>query len=68
MKENSKSRTWFKDHFLVFSDPTQLGMKRIKVTYKMKADFEQTVYHPYCIECHQPQDAVCTDHVHPCLF
>ena len=47
MKENSKSRMWFKDHFLVFSDPTKLGMKRIEVTYKMKADFDGKVYHPY---------------------
>ena len=47
MKENSKSRMWFKDHFLVFSDPTQLGMKKVKATYKMKTDFERKVYHPY---------------------
>ena len=44
VKENSKSSTWFKDHCLVFSDHSQLG---IKVTDKMKADFEQNIYRPY---------------------
>ena len=52
VKENSKRATWFKGHCLVLSDPTQLGMKKIEVTEKMKADFEQKVHHPY-LECHQ---------------
>ena len=47
LKESPKSSTWFKDHCLVFSDPTQLGTKEIEVTDVMKADFEQTVYCPY---------------------
>ena len=32
LKEIPKSSTWFKDHCLVFSDPTQLGMEEIDVT------------------------------------
>ena len=47
LKESPKSSTWFKDHCLVFSDPTQLGTKEIEVTDVMKADFEQNVYRPY---------------------
>ena len=40
VKENSKSSTWFKDHCLVFSDHSQLGMNEID---KMKEDFEQNM-------------------------
>ena len=47
LKESPESSTWFKDHCLVFSDPTQLGMKEIDVTDAMKGDFEQNVYRPY---------------------
>ena len=47
MKENSKSRTWCKNHSLMFSGPTQVGIKKIEVTEKMKADFEQKAHHPY---------------------
>ena len=47
LKESPKSSTWFKDHCLVFSDPTQLGTKEIEVTDVMKADFQQNVYRPY---------------------
>ena len=47
LKESLKSSTWFKDHSLVFSDPTQLGMKEIEVTAVKKTYFEQNVYRPY---------------------
>ena len=47
LKESLKSSTWFKDHCLVFSDPTQLGMKEIEVTDVKKTDFERNVYRPY---------------------
>ena len=47
LKESPKSSTWFKDHCLVFSDPTQLGMKETEVTDVKKTDFEQNVYRPY---------------------
>ena len=44
LKESPKSSTWFKDHCLVFSDPTQLGMKETEVTDVKKT---QNVYRPY---------------------
>ena len=47
LKGSPKSSTWFKDHCLVCSDPTQLGMEEIDVTDAMKRDFEQNVYQPY---------------------
>ena len=47
LKESPKSSTWFKDHCLVFSDPTQLGMKEVEVTDVKKTNFERNVYRPY---------------------
>ena len=47
LKESLKSSAWFKDHCLVFSDPTQLGMTEIEVTDVKKTDFERNVYCPY---------------------
>lgn len=47
LKEDISSSTWFKDHSLVFTDPTQLGAKNVVVTDEKKAAFLQKVYRPY---------------------
>ena len=47
LKENTQSSTWFKDHYAVFTDPSQLGTKGIDVTESMKTQFLQKVYRPY---------------------
>ena len=39
MKEDVSSRTWFKDHSLVFSDAKQLGGESIVVTEEKKVMF-----------------------------
>ena len=53
LKESPQSSTWFKDHCLVFRDPTQLEMKEIEVTDVMKEDLTKCIS-PIFAECHRP--------------
>ena len=43
LKENTDSSTWFKDHYAVFTDPSQLGAKDIDVTESMKTISSKSV-------------------------
>ena len=47
LKENTSSSTWFKDHYAVFTDPSQLGARDINLSESMKTEFLQKVYRPY---------------------
>ena len=47
LKENTNSSTCFKDHYTVFTDPSQLGARNVDLTESMKTQLLQKVYRPY---------------------
>ena len=47
LKEKPVSSTWFKDHSMVLSEPSQLGKRKIIVTESDKEAFIARIYCPY---------------------